>query len=121
MARFGVIGEMAMFSHMTIGTPDLPRAEAFYDAVLALLGIERVTSKFPNWAAWHRPSETDDGTQLKPRVPDGAGDPANRRAEHVAGRARRRSGILGKAKTDLHGTLMRAHHPASCDLLDGSR
>jgi catechol 2,3-dioxygenase-like lactoylglutathione lyase family enzyme len=46
-----------MFSHMTIGTSDLPRAEAFYDAVLAPLGIERVTSKFPNWGAWHRPSE----------------------------------------------------------------
>jgi catechol 2,3-dioxygenase-like lactoylglutathione lyase family enzyme len=46
-----------MFSHMTIGTADLPRAEAFYDTVLAPLGIERVASKFPNWAAWHRPSE----------------------------------------------------------------
>ena len=38
-----------MFSHMTIGTSDLPRAKAFYDAVLAPLGIERITSKFPNW------------------------------------------------------------------------
>jgi catechol 2,3-dioxygenase-like lactoylglutathione lyase family enzyme len=46
-----------MFSHMTIGTHDLARAEAFYDAVLAPLGIERVGSKFANWAAWHRPGE----------------------------------------------------------------
>lgn len=28
-----------MFSHITIGTQDLPRALAFYDAALALLGI----------------------------------------------------------------------------------
>jgi len=47
-----------MFSHMTVGTHDLPRAEAFYDAVLALLGIERVASKFPNWSAGHRPGES---------------------------------------------------------------
>ena len=44
-----------MFSHVTIGTNDLGRAAAFYDAVLAPLGIERVPSKYPNWAAWRRP------------------------------------------------------------------
>lgn len=48
-----------MFSHFTIGTHDLPRAEAFYDAVLAPLGIERVASKFSGWAAWYRPGEAD--------------------------------------------------------------
>ena len=46
-----------MFSHVTVGTRDLARAIAFYDAVLAPLGIERVQSKFPGWAAWHRPGE----------------------------------------------------------------
>ena len=40
-----------------VGTHDLDRAIAFYDAVLAPLGIERVASKYPNWAAWHRPGE----------------------------------------------------------------
>jgi catechol 2,3-dioxygenase-like lactoylglutathione lyase family enzyme len=30
-----------MFSHITIGTNDLARAIAFYDAILAPLGIER--------------------------------------------------------------------------------
>jgi len=30
-----------MFSHATIGTNDMPRAVAFYDAVFACLGIER--------------------------------------------------------------------------------
>lgn len=46
-----------MFSHVTIGTHDLALAIAFYDAVLAPLGIERVSSKYQNWAAWHRPGE----------------------------------------------------------------
>lgn len=46
-----------MFSHLTIGTQDLARAIAFYDAVLAPLGIERVPSKYGKWAAWQRPGE----------------------------------------------------------------
>ena len=46
-----------MFSHVTIGTHDLNRAIAFYDAVLAPLGIERVKSKYDNWAAWQRSGE----------------------------------------------------------------
>ncbi len=35
-----------MFSHVTIGTDDLAHAVAFYDAVLAPLGIERAPSKY---------------------------------------------------------------------------
>ena len=46
-----------MFSHVTIGTQDLARATAFYDAVLAPLGIRRVPSQFGAWAAWERPGE----------------------------------------------------------------
>jgi catechol 2,3-dioxygenase-like lactoylglutathione lyase family enzyme len=46
-----------MFSHVTLGTYDLSRAIAFYDAVLAPLGIERVAGKYDNWAAWQRPGE----------------------------------------------------------------
>lgn len=46
-----------MFSHITLGTHDLERAFAFYDATLAPLGIERVSKKYPNWAAWQRPGE----------------------------------------------------------------
>jgi catechol 2,3-dioxygenase-like lactoylglutathione lyase family enzyme len=46
-----------MFSHMTIGASDLPRAAAFYDAVLAPLGIERVPVKYATWASWQRPGE----------------------------------------------------------------
>jgi catechol 2,3-dioxygenase-like lactoylglutathione lyase family enzyme len=47
-----------MFSHVMVGTRDLNRASAFYDTVLAPLGIERVASKYENWAAWHRPGES---------------------------------------------------------------
>lgn len=46
-----------MFSHVTIGTNDLDRASAFYDAALAPLGIERAPSKYRAWAAWRRPGE----------------------------------------------------------------
>jgi hypothetical protein len=47
--------ESAIFSHVTIGTHDLERAAAFYDATLAPLGIERVSKKYPDWCAWQRP------------------------------------------------------------------
>ena len=46
-----------MFSHVTIGTNDLARATAFYDAALAPLGIERAPGKYQTWAAWRRPGE----------------------------------------------------------------
>jgi catechol 2,3-dioxygenase-like lactoylglutathione lyase family enzyme len=46
-----------MFSHVTIGTNNFERAMAFYDAVPAPLGIERVPSKYEKWAAWQRPGE----------------------------------------------------------------
>jgi catechol 2,3-dioxygenase-like lactoylglutathione lyase family enzyme len=35
---------MAIFTHLTLGTADLARAGAFYDAVLAPLGIKRLAS-----------------------------------------------------------------------------
>jgi catechol 2,3-dioxygenase-like lactoylglutathione lyase family enzyme len=44
-----------MFSHVTIGTMNLDRAVAFYDAVLSPLGIERVPgTKYAGWASWRR-------------------------------------------------------------------
>jgi catechol 2,3-dioxygenase-like lactoylglutathione lyase family enzyme len=46
-----------MFSHVTLGTHDLSRAIAFYDAVLMPLGLAQVGSKFENWAVWQRPGE----------------------------------------------------------------
>ena len=47
-----------MFSHVTMGTHNLDRAAAFYDAALAPLGIVRVPGKYVNWAAWSRPGES---------------------------------------------------------------
>nr|WP_149538310.1 VOC family protein [Siccirubricoccus phaeus] len=44
-----------MFSHVTIGTHDLARAAAFYDAVLAPLGLRRLALEVPGWAAWEKP------------------------------------------------------------------
>ena len=46
-----------MLSHVTIGTNDLPRAIAFYDAALAPLGIGRGESPWPTWAMWRRPGD----------------------------------------------------------------
>ena len=46
-----------MFSHVTIGTQDLPRAVTFYDAALAPLGIMRVPGQFAGWASWQRAGE----------------------------------------------------------------
>jgi catechol 2,3-dioxygenase-like lactoylglutathione lyase family enzyme len=63
-----------MFSHVTIGTDDLARSVAFYDAALAPLGIERVPSKWETWAAWRRPGEA--ATLWVGRPYDGR--PANR-------------------------------------------
>lgn len=42
-----------MFSHVTIGSDDLPRAGAFYDAVLAPLGLRRIAAEDGalGWAA----------------------------------------------------------------------
>ncbi len=47
-----------MFSHVMVGTHNLQRAMAFYDAALLPLGIQRVGAQYPDWAAWQRPGET---------------------------------------------------------------
>ncbi len=47
-----------MFSHVTRGTDDLGRATAFYDRLLAPLGIHRVETNLDRgWAGYARPSE----------------------------------------------------------------
>jgi len=47
-----------MFSHVTIGARDLKRLVAFYDAVLAPLGIARVMmNEEYGFAAWSREAE----------------------------------------------------------------
>ena len=45
-----------MFSYITLGTNDLPRATVSYDAVMAALGISRVQTPgedgWHGWAGW---------------------------------------------------------------------
>jgi catechol 2,3-dioxygenase-like lactoylglutathione lyase family enzyme len=50
-----------MFSHIMVGTRDLPRAEAFYDAVLIPLGLKRrqvIPDGGPASACWISPNES---------------------------------------------------------------
>lgn len=47
-----------MFSHIHLGTRDLPRAEAFYDAVLLPIGLKRrqvIPDGGPDCACWVSP------------------------------------------------------------------
>lgn len=49
-----------MFSHVIVGTRDLPRAEAFYDAVLIHLGLKRrqvIPDGGPDTACWVSPNQ----------------------------------------------------------------
>jgi catechol 2,3-dioxygenase-like lactoylglutathione lyase family enzyme len=43
---------MAIFTHVTVGTNDLGKARAFYDAVLAPLGCKRLTDLGENGSVW---------------------------------------------------------------------
>lgn len=43
---------MAMFTHVTVGTNNLDKARAFYDAVLAPLGYKRLTDLGNNGSIW---------------------------------------------------------------------
>lgn len=50
-----------MFSHITVGCTDLPRAAAFYDALLAPLGLVRravMPDGGPESACWVSPGQT---------------------------------------------------------------
>ena len=43
---------MAIFTHVTVGTNDLTKARAFYDAVLAPLGLKRLRDLGDNGSIW---------------------------------------------------------------------
>lgn len=45
-----------MLSHVNLGAEDLPRMTAFYDAVLAPLGVTRFTAA-PSFAGWRGPAD----------------------------------------------------------------
>jgi catechol 2,3-dioxygenase-like lactoylglutathione lyase family enzyme len=48
---------MAMFTHVTVGTNDLARARAFYDAVLGPLGYKRLKDLGDRGSCWGVSSE----------------------------------------------------------------
>ena len=48
---------MAIFTHVTVGTNDLARARAFYDAVLAPLGYRRIKDLGEGGSCWGQASE----------------------------------------------------------------
>ncbi len=43
---------MSMFTHVVIGTNDLPKAQAFYDGVLATLGAKRMMDMGDKASLW---------------------------------------------------------------------
>jgi catechol 2,3-dioxygenase-like lactoylglutathione lyase family enzyme len=43
---------MAIFTHVAVGTNDLAKARAFYDAALAPLGLKRLTDLGDNGSIW---------------------------------------------------------------------
>ena len=43
---------MSMFTHLVIGTNDLPKAQAFYDGVLATLGAKRLMDMGDKASIW---------------------------------------------------------------------
>jgi catechol 2,3-dioxygenase-like lactoylglutathione lyase family enzyme len=43
---------MAIFTHVTVGTNDLAKARAFYDGVLAPLGLKRLNDLGENGSIW---------------------------------------------------------------------
>jgi catechol 2,3-dioxygenase-like lactoylglutathione lyase family enzyme len=50
-----------MFTYLCLGTNDLPRSAAFYDATLGVLGISRCTAEDANWENWMGWGTYEDG------------------------------------------------------------
>lgn len=48
---------MPIFTHVTVGTNDLARARAFYDAVLAPLGYKRIRDMGERGSCWGQTAE----------------------------------------------------------------
>ena len=56
-----------MFSHVTVGTRDIEAAIAFYDRLLAPLGLSRSGADVgEGWACWHRPGELAEFLVMRP-------------------------------------------------------
>lgn len=50
-----------MLTYITIGTNDLQRAAAFYDAIFKVLGYSRLPAWTKDWAMWGDENNPDEG------------------------------------------------------------
>jgi catechol 2,3-dioxygenase-like lactoylglutathione lyase family enzyme len=50
-----------MLTYITIGTNDLQRAAAFYDAIFNVLGYSRLPAWTEDWAMWGDENNPDEG------------------------------------------------------------
>lgn len=50
-----------MLTYITIGTNDLQRAVAFYDAIFNVLGYSRLPAWTEDWAMWGDENNPDEG------------------------------------------------------------
>ena len=50
-----------MLTYITIGTNDLQRAAAFYDAIFKVLGYSRLPAWTEDWAMWGDENNPDEG------------------------------------------------------------
>ena len=50
-----------MLTYITIGTNDLQRAAAFYDAIFNVLGYSRLPAWTEDWAMWGDEKNPDEG------------------------------------------------------------
>ena len=50
-----------MLTYITIGTNDLQRAVAFYDAIFNVLGYSRLPAWTEDWAMWGDEKNPDEG------------------------------------------------------------
>ena len=54
---------MAAFTHVTVGTNDLNKARAFYDSVLAPLGLKRLKDFGDGGSCWGQSTEEFHGAK----------------------------------------------------------
>lgn len=66
-----------MLLYATLGTRDLPRAIAFYDAVMATLGQPRLPGWAEGWAGWGQDYDHGFGLWLCPPFDGGAATAGN--------------------------------------------
>ena len=105
---------MAAFSHVAVGTNDLAKARAFYDSVLAPLGLKRLKDLGDRGSCWGE--STEEFLVLTPA--DGKpACPANGGTVSFEAPSRAAVAAFHKAALAAGGNLTRALAPARCSFL----